>query len=195
VFWFLFGGVVGAFGVGYAWMTHEPSASGQVDEAATTRPPAKPPHERTFDFYSLLPEEEVVVPSEDVTEQPPALPPAQQPASGASTAPASRPTPTPAPRPAPATTSMASAKPDTTSASGSDTYLLQVGSFRNDADAERLKAQLALLGIQTGIQTVTIDSGQTYHRVRTGTYAKSDAQSVRARLEQAGHETIMIRAR
>ena len=91
----------------------------------------------------------------------------------------------------------ASAKCGTETASdgGQATYLLQLGSFRSSADAERLKAQLALKGIQTSIQTVTIDNGQTYHRVRTASYEKSQAQSMRAKLEDEGQESIMIRAR
>lgn len=181
-FWFLLGGVVGAFGVGYAWMTHEPAAAPGVVEKATTRPPAKPPQERKFDFYSMLPEEEVLVPAEGPVE-PPALPPAAPPEAPA----------TPK-RSAPEKTAAPAEKPAAKPASGGD-YLLQVGSFRSTADAERLKAQLALKGIQTSIQTVTISNGQTYHRVRTGAYDKEQAKSVSAKLERDGQESIMIRAR
>jgi cell division protein FtsN len=185
-FWFLLGGVVGAFGVGYAWMTHEPAAAPGLVEKATTRPPAKPAQERKFDFYSLLPEEEVLVPAEGPAE-PPALPP-----------PAATPPTTPK-RSVPENSAVPAEKPVAKSAqtppSGGGDYLLQVGSFRSTADAERLKAQLALKGIQTSIQTVTISNGQTYHRVRTGAYDKEQAKSMRAKLERDGQESIMIRAR
>lgn len=203
-FWFLLGGVLGAFGVGYAWMIHDPSASGAINEQATTRPPATPPQERQFDFFSMLPEEEVVVPADEAAE-PIALPPAKPeapaaesaskptsaPAKTAAAPPAPAPTPAATPAPSPAPTSTASAAPS----GGSGDYLLQLASFRSTADAERLKAQMALKGIQTSIQTVTIDTGQTYHRVRTATYDKSAAQAMRAQLQREGQESMMIRAR
>lgn len=179
-FWFLFGGLLGAFGVGYAWMTHVPTASGPGSEQATTRAPASPPQERTFDFYSLLPEEEVLLPDQEDAE-PPRPPVPQQPAETATTP--------PAPSAGPSTT------PGAAPSSGRSTYLLQLGSFRNSADAERLRAQLALKGIQTSIQTVTIDNGQVYHRVRTAHYEQSEAQAMRAKLNNEGQESIMIRAR
>ncbi|MFW2372501.1 MAG: SPOR domain-containing protein [Gammaproteobacteria bacterium] len=49
-------------------------------------------------------------------------------------------------------------------------YLLQAGSFRNQQDAERLKASLALLGVLSSIQTVTINN-DTWHRVRVGPFS------------------------
>ncbi len=48
-------------------------------------------------------------------------------------------------------------------------YLLQAGSFRSTEDADRLKATLALLGVQSSIQRVTINS-DTWHRVRIGPF-------------------------
>ncbi|MDX1443502.1 MAG: SPOR domain-containing protein [Gammaproteobacteria bacterium] len=47
-------------------------------------------------------------------------------------------------------------------------YVLQVGSFQTQKDADRLRGELALLGIEADIQTVTIDRDQTWHRVRIG---------------------------
>jgi len=49
-------------------------------------------------------------------------------------------------------------------------YLLQAGSFKNQQDAERLKASLALLGVLSNIQTVTINN-DTWHRVRVGPFS------------------------
>lgn len=48
-------------------------------------------------------------------------------------------------------------------------YVLQVGSFQNLNDAEKLKANLAFLGLEANIQHVTVN-GQAWHRVRTGPY-------------------------
>ena len=49
-------------------------------------------------------------------------------------------------------------------------YYLQAGSFRRFEDADRVKAQLALLGVVAGVQRVTINGGETWHRVRVGSY-------------------------
>ena len=48
-------------------------------------------------------------------------------------------------------------------------YVLQVGSFQNLNDAEKLKANLAFLGLEANIQNVTVNK-QAWHRVRTGPY-------------------------
>jgi len=47
-------------------------------------------------------------------------------------------------------------------------YVLQAGSFRRLADADRLRAQLALLGVESAVKTVTIANNETWHRVRIG---------------------------
>ena len=48
-------------------------------------------------------------------------------------------------------------------------YVLQVGSFKSLADAEKLKANLAFLGLEASIQHITIKN-QLWHRVRFGPY-------------------------
>ena len=47
------------------------------------------------------------------------------------------------------------------------TFVLQVGSFRSPADADNLRAELILLGMDVFIKTVEMD-GQTWHRVLVG---------------------------
>ncbi|MDQ1362919.1 MAG: hypothetical protein QG652_779 [Pseudomonadota bacterium] len=54
-------------------------------------------------------------------------------------------------------------------ATGSTQYLLQAGSFRNHADADNLKASLALLGVTSSIQSVTVNN-ESWHRVRIGPF-------------------------
>jgi cell division protein FtsN len=49
-------------------------------------------------------------------------------------------------------------------------YLLQAGSFRNHADADNLKASLALLGVTSSIQSVTVNN-ESWHRVRIGPFS------------------------
>ncbi len=47
------------------------------------------------------------------------------------------------------------------------TFVLQAGSFRSPADADNLRAELILLGMEVFIKTVDMD-GQTWHRVLVG---------------------------
>lgn len=55
-------------------------------------------------------------------------------------------------------------------------YLLQAGSFKSNEDAERLKASLALLGVQSSIQSVSINS-ENWHRVRIGPFSNPTSLS------------------
>ncbi|MBK1707615.1 hypothetical protein CKO17_00755 [Marichromatium gracile] len=75
-------------------------------------------------------------------------------------------------------------------------YVVQAGSFKRNADAETLRAELALLGLSSRIERVTLDSGAVYHRVRLGPYAnKADAERVRAQLQRAGKDGLTLPAR
>jgi len=49
-------------------------------------------------------------------------------------------------------------------------YMLQVGSFARYADADRLKAKLAIKGLEPHIQTVSIEGKGKYFRVRLGPF-------------------------
>ncbi len=72
-------------------------------------------------------------------------------------------------------------------------YVLQAGSFRAEADAERMRANLALLGIESRIQRVTIDT-DNYHRVRIGPTSDLDSlNGIRDRLWNAEIEVLLIK--
>jgi cell division protein FtsN len=53
-------------------------------------------------------------------------------------------------------------------------YYLQAGAFRNAADADNLKAQLAMLGIEAVIQTAPVADRGVFHRVRVGPFSAMD---------------------
>ncbi len=73
------------------------------------------------------------------------------------------------------------------------TYVLQAGSFGSFEDADRMKAQLALQGIPSRIQRVSIDE-RTYHRVRIGPVSdREELDDLRDRLREAKIEVLMIR--
>lgn len=72
-------------------------------------------------------------------------------------------------------------------------YVLQAGSFTSHADADRRRAQLALQGIESAIQRVTIDD-KTYHRVRIGpTDDLDELNMLRSRLRAADIDVLRIR--
>lgn len=72
-------------------------------------------------------------------------------------------------------------------------YVLQAGSFREYVDADRRRAQLALQGIKSRIQRVSIDD-KTYHRVRIGPTRDLDELNIlRSRLRQAKIDVLRIR--
>jgi len=71
-------------------------------------------------------------------------------------------------------------------------YLLQVGSFQNLNDAEKLKANLAFLGIKADVQNVTVN-GQSWHRVRCGPYvSKQQLYKAQSMLKQNDIHSISI---
>jgi cell division protein FtsN len=69
-----------------------------------------------------------------------------------------------------------------------------VGSFRNQADAEQMKARLALLGSVATVQTVTVN-GATWHRVRIGPFEGArKADEMRRMLSANQIETLVMKA-
>jgi len=52
-------------------------------------------------------------------------------------------------------------------------FYVQAGSFPKEEDAENLKANLAILGLEASLQTAVIPDRGTYHRVRLGPYNSS----------------------
>jgi len=72
-------------------------------------------------------------------------------------------------------------------------YVLQAGSFTEYSDADRRRATLALQGIESKIQRVTIDD-RTYHRVRIGPIDDLDELNIlRSRLREAQIDVLRIR--
>ena len=97
--------------------------------------PAPPPPKPRFDFYTLLPEMEVVIPEQEIQGKTEAgIKQVEEPG----------------------------------------IYYLQAGAFRSLEQADRFKAELIMLGLDTSIQTVTINNTDTYHRVRVGPFQKLD---------------------
>ena len=177
--WGLGGLVLGALIFGYVFMGDQwrnklsnlphpnpdataPASTASSDESIAGDGPATVPDKPKpkYDFYTLLPEKEVVIPDAELAEEARAearRTAAKSPASNASTT--------------PATTTVVATVPAST---GSDRYLLQAGAFRGSDEADALKAQIALTGEIAHIESAQIN-GTTVYRVRMGPYATASA--------------------
>jgi cell division protein FtsN len=167
----MFGGIViGAFAMGLAMLKLGPSLSTNkvpgipTPQAKSSQEEQPHAHKPTFEFYTILPEMEVVIPDEEIVK-----PDDDSPAE---------------PR----------EKTTTTPAQEQHSYILQMGSFRKHADADRLKARLALIGIEAEIQKVSINNRDTYHRVRSGPYhSQSQLNAARRRVKENNINSLVIK--
>jgi len=72
-------------------------------------------------------------------------------------------------------------------------YVLQAGSYRKEADADRVRAQLALQGIDAKVQRVAVDA-DVWHRVRIGPISNLDElNKLRRQLQAADVDALVIR--
>lgn len=124
----------------------------------------------TFDFYTLLPEMEVMVDSPRQDEKPVVTSPPEEEVDEI--------------------TDESDQKPD------SESFIVQVGSFKNQSDADGFRAKLAFLGIESKVQTVTIDDKQTWHRVQIGPIAgRSKADAMQKQLKENDIDSLLLRAK
>ncbi|HEV7611963.1 MAG TPA: SPOR domain-containing protein [Steroidobacteraceae bacterium] len=73
------------------------------------------------------------------------------------------------------------------------TYVLQAGSYKNFADADRVRAKLALQGVESKVQKVSVDN-DTWHRIRIGPVSKLDELNrLRQILRKADVDVLVIR--
>jgi len=72
-------------------------------------------------------------------------------------------------------------------------YVLQAGSYRNEADADRIRQQLSMQGIDAKVQRVAVDS-DVWHRVRIGPVTNLDQlNKLRKQLQAADVDALVIR--
>ncbi len=181
--WLLLGLALGAAGAALFYISQSrPSAlvplSGQVPQSPPTtapaasdkaipapQPPSVPvPLENRYEFYELLKKGELILPESDTAK-------------------------------APATPSAPAAIPDTPPAEAlSGRFILQVGSYRNFEDADRVKASLALLGMDAHIEKAALRAGETWYRVRVGPLTDArQMETLRAQMKANGINALLIR--
>lgn len=155
----------------------EPPASGMDDGVLDT----------DYSFYDVLPTQETVDVPEPEDTATAAEQSAKNPADGTVTpvagAPAGNSTEPSATQPA----------ADKTPAVDASRYLLQAGSFERSADADDLKARIALSGEPAHVETAEVN-GKTMYRVRLGPYADaSAANTAKANLAGQGINAVRIK--
>jgi len=75
-----------------------------------------------------------------------------------------------------------------------ESYFLQAGSFPNPADADGLKAKLALMGMEANVEPASIAGKGTWYRVRLGPYTRVDEiNRIRQQLTQNGIEVSLVK--
>ena len=180
--------------------------SGRAEEAG--------PAETQYDFYTLLPGQEVAMTDAELAASARAEQERQRQllereraaqqreleadaadlAADAATA-AQAPAATPPAAPAARTGTPAAPKPAAPAAADGSRYILQAGSFASNADAEALKARIAMLGLVARVEQAEID-GRAMYRVRMGPYGTaSELAEAKQKLGNGGLEALAIRAR
>lgn len=132
-----------------------PAASTVAVKPLKPASPPKPPKpfEPTFDFYTILPEQEVVVSEPEIKTR---------------------------------------AREESIGKNKIAQYVIQAGSFRNREDAEKVKAQLAMMGIEAKIETAK-NGTSTWNRVKIGPLSKiTKADAIRSRLHARGIDAVVI---
>jgi cell division protein FtsN len=88
----------------------------------------------------------------------------------------------------------AAAKAPDKSGAPRDVYFIQAGAFQNPADADNLKARLALAGLLANVEPANLPDKGTWYRVRLGPFTQLDEiNRVRAALAQNGVDASLVK--
>jgi cell division protein FtsN len=160
----------------------------KIAEANKTPPSPTAPVKPKYDFYTLLPESEVIVPNEAVPEKtpPPVVAPVTpEQAAKIDTARAQAalsgltpPPPPPVAKPAAVTQ-----------------FFLQAGSFRKKEDADKVRAQIILLGQSAAVESGTVKE-ETWYRVLVGPFSNREQLTIaQKQLAGGGFSNLLLQQR
>ena len=155
-----------------------PSEPEQAQEVHSIPLPEKP--KPKYEFYSELPKRQLEISKEELHPQVSKAPPPKPVSAEAS------------PPQAKARSEEPTVSRNTSGKTGR--YVIQAGSFRSHAQADRLKATLALLGINAHIEIGTGRNDATWHRIRIGPFNDRDeVEAMRRRLRENNIASIAIK--
>ena len=168
-------------------------------DAATKDTPDAAGKDDNFDFYTLLPGNEVALSDAQIAAAEKAEQARAQQDAKAASDDAALPKPLPETPSTPAAntpTQVASATPAPATSGGNDTpYLLQAGAFGASGDAEAVKAKIALLGLNARVESAAI-GGKTVYRVRMGPYGTaSELATAKSKLADGGLPAMAIKVK
>ena len=119
------------------------------EKKAEAKPEPEIPH---FDFYTILPEKETVVPDHEIDTR---------------------------------------TREEQVGTAKATKYMLQAGSFREFKQADRMRAKLALMGIESRIEKAKVGS-VTWYRIKLGPFTRmSSAGIIRSRLRKNGIDAVV----
>lgn len=184
-----------------------PRSAPPETDATDAEAPAEPSEPRmpTFEFYTLLPESEVIAPRGEMpssTARPPAPLPAEETAMAetgddpiaqviAANLAADNDSPAAA---EPAGSDNDSPAAAESAASGDHRYMLQAASFREPGDAQQLRGRLRDFGLLAQVSEVQASDGDTWHRVQVGPYDdRRELDRAQDLMVTQGIEPLLIR--
>jgi cell division protein FtsN len=166
----------------------------KIAEANKTPPSPTQPVKPKYDFYTLLPESEVIVPPDAVPEK--TLPTPQVPA-----VPTTPVTPAEAAKIDTARAQAALAgitpppAPPVSKAAPVTKFFLQAGSFRKETDADKVRAQIILLGQAVSVESGTVKD-ETWYRVLVGPFSnREQLTTAQKQLAGAGFSNLLLQQR
>lgn len=140
------------------------NATTQTTEPSATRISRTKRKKNEFEFYTLLPESEVVTPQIDNDQS------------------------------ATKTANIDSDKSVSKIADNNVGYLIQAGAFRNHVDADRLRASLILQGLDSKITQATGSNGTLWHRVIVGPFnSRTQVNRAQNILAATNTESLVIK--
>lgn len=153
----------------------QPASSGSTssdgtNDSSNAGDTASQPATPTFEFYTLLPETEVIAPNSSTSTPKPTAKASQEAAADDAANQTKQPTPS------------------------SGRYMLQAASFRDIDDAERLANRLKDFGLLAKITDVRANGDQIWHRVQVGPYEDTrELSRAQDLMVTQGIEPLMIR--
>ncbi len=182
------------------WQVEDSPLATVLPRSAPPEPePAPEPSEPrmpTFEFYTLLPESEVIAPSGEMpasTARPPA--PLEE---VSDTAPDAEVADDPIARVIAANQATEPSEPTPAAAEpltgNSHRYMLQAASFREPGDAQQLRSRLRDFGLLAQVSEVQASGGETWHRVQVGPYEDNrELDRAQDLMVTQGIEPLLIR--
>jgi len=169
--WLLSGLFIGLFAalLVYLWLQPKPvDLAVKPQQPPAVAKPAKPvdkprqvkPEKSKYDFYTMLPEAEVIAPVDDYRHMKDPVP----------------------------------LQESTDFPSDRQRYQIQAGSFTKSKDADRRKAELALLGIESAVKKIKVHDGKRWYRVIVGPFDNlENANQVQTQLHSQKIKTLLVR--